>query len=207
MSELPSGTVTFLFTDIEGSTRLWEKFPEAMRQALARHDALLREAIENNNGHLVKSTGDGLLAVFATAPETLQAAFSAQQALHQERFEQIGSLQVRMALHTGAAEERDNDYFGPALNRAARLLAIGHGEQVLLSMPAEELVKGNLPEGCALRDMGSHRLKDLSQPEHVFQLIHPDLPSEFPPLRSLQAFANNLPMQLTSFIGREKESE
>src|SRR5579871_6854216 len=207
MSELPSGTVTFLFTDIEGSTRLWEKFPEAMRQALARHDALLREAIENNNGHLVKSTGDGLLAVFATAPETLQAAFSAQQALHQERFEQIGSLQVRMALHTGAAEERDNDYFGPALNRVARLLSIGHGEQVLLSMPAEELVKDSLPEGCSLKDMGSHRLKDLQQPEHVFQLIAPDLPAEFPPLRSLQAFANNLPNQLTSFIGRDKEIE
>jgi len=207
MPDLPSGTVTFLFTDIEGSTRLWEQYPETMRSALARHDALLRESIESHNGHVFKTVGDAFCAAFATASDALRSILAAQKALQQESWEEIGSLRVRMAMHTGAAEERDNDYFGPALNRVARLLSIGHGEQVLLSMPAEELVKDSLPEGCSLKDMGSHRLKDLQQPEHVFQLIAPDLPAEFPPLRSLQAFANNLPNQLTSFIGRDKEIE
>src|SRR5579871_185076 len=156
---LPAGTLTFLFTDIEGSTRLWEDFPEAMRSALARHDAILKQAIEQHNGFWVKSTGDGLLTAFKTVPEALWAALDAQRYLKSQAWEEPLILRVRMALHVGAVQERDNDYFGPALNRVARLLAIGHGEQVLLSLPAEELVKDNLPEGCSLKDLGSHRLK------------------------------------------------
>src|SRR5579884_1029708 len=196
---LPTGTVTFLFTDIEGSTKLWEQYPEAMRQALARHDALLRETIEQQNGHVFKTIGDAFCAAFATAPEALAAALAAQRALLAGSWPGDLCLRVRIALHTGAVEHRDGDYFGPPLNRVARLLAIGHGGQVLLSQATRDL----LPPDAPLTDKGSHRLKDLQQPEHVFQLVAPDLPSEFPPLRSLRN--TNLPVQTTSFIGREQE--
>src|SRR5581483_411596 len=130
---LPTGIVTFLFTDIEGSTRLWEQHPEAMRSALARHDALLRSAIESYNGVVFKTVGDAFCAAFSTAPEALAAALAAQQALHAQDWTDVGGIRARMALHTGNAEERDGDYFGQPLNRVARLLAIGHGGQVLLS--------------------------------------------------------------------------
>ena len=202
---LPTGTVTFLFTDIEGSTKLWEQFPDQMRTALARHDALLREAIESHNGQVFKTVGDAFCAAFSAPIQALTAVLAAQQALAAEPWPDETPLRVRMALHTGAAEERDNDYFGSCINRVARLLAIGHGGQVLLSEVTEGLVRESLPEGCRLQDLGSHRLKDLQLPEHVFALLSLDLPSDFPPLRSLQAYANNLPVQLTSFIGREKE--
>ena len=204
---LPTGTVTFLFTDIEGSTRLWEQHQEQMRSALACHDAILREAIEHHNGYVFKTVGDAFCAAFPTASDALASALSAQQTLIAEPWPAETPLRVRMALHTGQSQERDNDYFGPPINRVARLLSIGHGEQVLLSQAAYDLVHERLPEGCTLRDMSAHRLKDLLTPEHVFQLLHPALPSDFPPLRSLQAFANNLPVQWTSFIGREKEIE
>ena len=203
--KLPTGTVTFLFTDIEGSTRLWEQYPEAMGKALARHDALLREAIESHNGVVFKTIGDAFCAAFPTALEALQSALSAQQALVTEPWPQETPIRVRIALHTGTAQERDRDYFGRPVNRVARLLAIGHGEQVLLSQATYEQAHDHLPQGYHLKDLSSHRLKDLQQPEHVFQLVAAGLPSAFPPLRSLQAFANNLPVQLTSFIGREKE--
>jgi predicted ATPase/class 3 adenylate cyclase len=196
---LPSGTVTFLFTDIEGSTSLWEHYPVPMRQALALHDALLRATIESHHGHVFKSVGDAFCAAFPTAPDALAAARAAQIALLAQDWTRVGALRVRMALHTGAAEERDGDYFGPPLNRVARLLAIGHGGQVLLSQAARDL----LPADASLTDQGTHRLKDLQQPEHVFQLCAPDLPSEFPPLRSLRN--TNLPLQTTSFIGRDQE--
>ncbi|HZO87834.1 MAG TPA: adenylate/guanylate cyclase domain-containing protein, partial [Chthonomonadaceae bacterium] len=136
----PTGTVTFLFTDIEGSTRLWEQHPEAMRSALARHDALLRQAIEGNNGLVFKTMGDAFCAAFHSATEGLAAALSAQRALVAEPWQEGLSLRVRMALHTGNAEERDGDYFGQPLNRVARLLAIGHGGQVLLSAATQTLV-------------------------------------------------------------------
>ncbi|HZT42943.1 MAG TPA: adenylate/guanylate cyclase domain-containing protein [Chthonomonadaceae bacterium] len=177
---LPGGTITFLFTDIEGSTRLWEQFPEAMCQALARHDALLKEVIESYYGYVFKTVGDAFCAAFSTASEALMAALTAQQALLKEEWQGIGRLRVRMALHTGIAEERDNDYFGPALNRVARLLSIGHGEQVLLSQAACRHARDHLPPGCSLQNSGTHRLKDLELPEHVWQLLHPDLPAEFP---------------------------
>ena len=207
MPDLPSGTVTFLFTDIEGSTKLWEQHQEMMRATLARHDALLREAIEGNNGHVFKTVGDAFCAAFPTASYALASALSAQQALVAEPWPQATPLRVRMALHTGSAEERDNDYFGSPVNRVARLLSTGHGGQVLLSLPAQALVKESLPDGCRLLDMGSHRLKDLQKPEHVFQLLAPGLRADFPPLRSLDTLLTNLPIQLTSFIGRDKEVE
>src|SRR5262245_8725255 len=133
MVSLPSGTVTFLFTDIEGSTSRWEHHPEAMRTALARHDALIRAAIADYGGHVVKTMGDAFHAAFARAPDGVAAAAAAQRRLQAESWGEIGDLRVRMTLHTGAAEERDGDYYGPPLNRAARLLATGHGGQVLLS--------------------------------------------------------------------------
>src|SRR5215475_3400586 len=175
MSDLPTGTVTFLFTDIEGSTRLWEEQPDTMKVTLARHDALLRAAIETNGGVVFKTIGDAFCAAFATAPEALEAALAAQQSLHQVRAG-VGSdlrLKVRMALHTGAAEQREGDYFGQPLNRVARLLAAGHGGQVLVSEATQAVVGNSLPTGSSLSDLGMHRLKDLQQPEHVWQLTSP----------------------------------
>jgi predicted ATPase/class 3 adenylate cyclase len=201
----PTGTITFLFTDIEGSTRLWEEHPEAMREALGRHDALLREAIGAHHGRVFKTVGDQFCAAFATAPEALAAALTGQRALQAERWPGTGPLRVRMALHTGTAEAREGDYLGPPLNRIARLLEAGHGGQILLSLATQELVRDHLPGESSLRDLEEHRLKDLTRPERVFQLLHPDLQANnFPPLRSLAAFTHNLPAQLTSFIGREQ---
>jgi predicted ATPase/class 3 adenylate cyclase len=202
---LPSGTVTFLFTDIEGSTQLWEQYTEAMRGLLARHDALLAEAIAAHNGVVVKTTGDGLLAAFAQASDGLAAARAAQQILLAEDWGAVGGLHVRMALHTGVAEARDGDYYGPTLNRAARLLATGHGGQILLSRATAELVQDHLPDNVALRDLGMHRLKDLSRPEQIFQLVASDLPGDFRSLRTLDARPNNLPVQPTALIGREQD--
>jgi predicted ATPase/class 3 adenylate cyclase len=206
-SRPPEGTVTFLFTDIEGSSQLWERHPQAMRDALEHHDALLSQAIQTHGGLVFKTVGDAFYAAFATAPAAVAAALGAQQALLTEDWGDTGPLRVRMALHTGIAETREGDYFGPSLNRVARLLDAGHGGQVLLSLPTEELVRDELPEGTSLRPLGEHRLKDLVRSEQVFQLLHTDLPASFPPLRSLAAFTHNLPLQWSSFIGREKEME
>jgi predicted ATPase/class 3 adenylate cyclase len=210
MSALPSGTVTFLFTDIEGSTRLWEERPDAMRVALARHDDLLRETIATHKGHVFKTMGDAFCAVFPRAADAVAAALSVQQELHRAQRAAAGAegepaLKVRMAVHTGEVEEREGEYSGPVVSRVARLLATGYGNQVLLSVATEALVHDVLPAGASLRDLGSHRLRDLQRPEQVFQLLHPDLAAEFPPLRSLESVPNNLPRQLTSFIGRERE--
>src|SRR5918993_578079 len=205
MEGLPTGTVTFLFTDIEGSTRLWERNPEPMQQALARHDQIFRDAIEEHGGYVFKTVGDAFCAAFPTAPDALETALDTQRRLLSSEWEESGPLKVRMALHTGAAEERDGDYFGPTLNRVARLLSAAYGGQVLLSLPAQELVRDRLQAETTLRDLGEHRLKDLFRPERVFQLSAPDLPSEFPPLKTLEAYRNNLPLQPTPLIGREKE--
>jgi predicted ATPase/class 3 adenylate cyclase len=205
MTGAPTGTVTFLFTDIEGSTRRWESDPAGMRAAFARAEAIVRQAIERNGGYAYKMIGDAFQAAFATAPQGLQAALDAQRALHEEWPEGAGELKVRMALHTGATEERGNDYVGPALNRVARLLGAAHGGQTLLSQVTYELVRDGLPPEVELRDMGEHRLRDLTRPEHVFQLVAPGLPSEFPPLRTLDSRPNNLPLQPTPLIGRERE--
>ena len=203
---LPSGTVTFLFTDIEGSTTRWDRHEHAMGSALARHDTLLRESIAAHNGHVFKTVGDAFCAVFPTAPEALAAALTAQQKLVAEPWHQdLEGVRVRMALHTGVAEQREGDYFGTTLNRVARLLATGHGGQTLLSQATYELVRDHLPYGADLRDLELHRLKDLQRPEHVYQLLHSDLPADFPKLRSLDPLRNNLPIQATSFVGRDKE--
>ena len=207
MRQPPTGTVTFLFTDIQGSTSLWESDPDAVRPALARHDQIVRQAITQHSGYVFKTVGDAFCAAFPTAPEALQAAHMAQLALTDETWQTETALRVRMALHMGNAEERDGDYFGPPLNRVARLMAAGHGGQTLLSAATQELTRDALPSSASLLDLGPHRLKDLGRPETVFQLLHPSLPAEFPPLSSLDnpSLPNNLPQQVTSFIGREAQ--
>src|ERR1700674_194749 len=172
VAELPSGTVTFLFTDLESSTRLWEQHPEAMRPALARHDAIMRDAIEGHDGVVVKTTGDGFHAAFGTAHDAVNAAVAPQLALAEGPSEVTGPLRVRMGLHTCEAELRDGDYYGSAVNRAARLMSAAHGGQVVVSAATSELVRGGPVE---LVDLGEHRLRDLSEPERVFQIAHPAL--------------------------------
>jgi predicted ATPase/class 3 adenylate cyclase len=203
---LPTGTVTFLFTDVEGSTRLWEQHPEAMQTALARHNALITDGIQQHRGIVIKSRGEGdsVFAVFSRATDAIAAASLLQQTLQAEPWPSEALLRVRFALHTGEATVHDGDYFGAVVNRCARLRAAGHGGQVLLSQATLDEVQSALPQNLGFRDLGAHRLKDLQQPEHLFQLLHPNLPADFPPLRSLEAFAHNLPAQLTSFIGREQ---
>jgi predicted ATPase/class 3 adenylate cyclase len=205
VAELPSGTVTFLFTDLESSTRLWEEQADAMRGALARHDELIRDAIASNSGYVVKATGDGFHAAFATAQDAVSAAVQAQRALGEERWQETGPLRVRMGVHTGSAEQRDGDYFGPALNRAARLMGVAHGGQVVMSQAAADLARDALHEDVQLTDLGEHRLRDLSRPEHVYQVNAPGLLREFASLTSLDAFPGNLPLQVSSFVGRDRE--
>jgi len=160
MASPPTGTLPFLFTDIEGSTKLWEDNAPAMQAALARHDELIRRAIEERGGYVFKTVGDAFCAAFPTAPDALEAALETQRRLLSSDWEQSEPFRVRMALHMGAAEERDGDYFGPPLNRVARLMSAAHGGQVLLSLPAQELVRDQLPKGTSLRYLGEHRLKD-----------------------------------------------
>jgi predicted ATPase/class 3 adenylate cyclase len=196
---------TFLLTDIAGSTRLWEEHGDAMGAALAIHDELLREAITSNGGVVVKSMGDGMLAVFERAGSAVDAALRAQRALRDTAWGPTGPLRVRMAIHAGTAESREGDFFGQALNRDARILAIGHGGQVLLSAVAAALTRDRLPPDVDLLDLGSHRLRDLDRPEQVFQVAAADMPREFPALRSLSTRRSNLPVPLTSFVGRRRE--
>jgi predicted ATPase/class 3 adenylate cyclase len=206
-SELPTGTLTYLFTDLEGSTQLWERHPEAMQAALARHDTILQMAVETYQGKIVKTTGDGLHAVFVSASDGVCAALSAQEVIKAENWADIEPLRVRMALHTGEAQLRAGDYYGSAVNRAARLMGIGHGGQILLSQATATLIKDALPPEADMLDLGDHRLNDLTSIEYVYQLSHPKLTNHFPPLRSLGTYAHNLPLQLNSFVGRERELE
>ena len=205
--QLPMGTVTFMFTDIEGSTRLWQQHPEPMRTALVRHDALLGAIVEGHAGAVVKSRGEGdsIFSVFGRASDAVAAACDIQLALLREPWPADMSIRVRMALHTGESELRDYDYYGNTVNRCARLRSIAHGGQILISEATGQLVRDGLAGEISLRELGSHRLKDLQRPEQVFQLIHPDLPTDFPVLNSLDARPHNLPVQLTSFLGREGE--
>src|SRR5204863_9905261 len=177
MAELPTGTVTFLFTDLEGSTRLWEEYPEAMKGALARHDEILRGAIAQNDGHIVKTTGDGVHAAFANAGNALVTARQAQLALADEPWVVTGPLCVRVGIHTGPAEQREGDYYATAVNRAARLMSAAHGGQVIVSLATEELVRDDLADRISLADLGEHRLRDLARAERVYQLCGDDLPS------------------------------
>jgi predicted ATPase/class 3 adenylate cyclase len=205
MAELPTGTVTFLFTDLEGSTRLWREHPEVMQEALARHDKILRTYVEARGGQVVKTTGDGLHAVFGAARGAVGAAGDAQRALSAEVWPLPERLRVRMGVHSGEAEIRDDDYYGTAVNRAARVSAAAQGGQVLVSAATVELVRDALPEELSLVDLGEHRLRDLGSAEHLFQLGGKGLDSEFPPVRSLEAFPTNLRSQVTTFLGRSED--
>ncbi|MBS0319630.1 MAG: hypothetical protein JSR18_03745 [Proteobacteria bacterium] len=184
---LPVGTVTFLFTDIVGSTALWETQREAMRQSLARHDALMRRCIVEHGGHVVKTTGDGFHAVFADAPRAMAAALACQMALLAETWPRDAPIRVRMALHSGSAELRDGDYYGSSVNRAARLAALAHGGQLLLSAVTHGLCCELAPAGVTFNLLGEHKLRGLERSEAVYEARHPGLPGTFPPLQSLLA--------------------
>ncbi len=198
----PESIATLLFTDIEGSTQRWEQHPGEMASALREHDALLHAAIAANGGRVFKTIGDAFCAVFLRPSRALAAAIEAQRALAARDWSSVEGLRVRMAIHAGRVESRDDDYFGPTLNRIARLVSIGHGSQILLSASAAALIGESVPDGVALIGLGEHRLKDLALPENVFQASVGDLQALFPPLRSLSVLPNNLPSQLTSFVGR-----
>ncbi len=205
---LPVGTVTFMLTDVEGSTRLWESVAEVMGAAVARHYELLDEAIARHGGvrPLEQGEGDSVVAAFTRASDALAAALDVQRVFHSEGWPEGASLRLRIALHTAEAQLRDEgNYFGRAVNRCARLRAIAHGGQVVLSRTTRDLALDRLPELADLADLGVHRLRDLGRAEHVFGLVHPDLPAEFAPLRSLDTIPNNLPGELTSFVGRRAE--
>jgi len=216
MPDAPSGTITFLFTDIEGSTSLWERDPTAMRDALVRHDVVIRDAIDRHDGYVVKLTGDGFLAAFGAAHDALSGAIAAQLSLSEQVWGTTEPLSVRMGLHTGEAYARDGDYFGQAPNRAARLMGLANGGQILVSRATEQLVRDGLAERVSLIDVGEHRLRGLTRPERVFQVTHPDLPRSFPSLRSLDESLRVLMAEVSvpfpsrlgaspAFAGREKE--
>lgn len=203
--ELQTGVVTFLFTDIVGSTRLWDRATERMRFALERHDARGRAVVEENHGSIVKHTGDGFLAIFDNPLDALIASLAFQQSIEDRSATSGLPLEVRCGMHAGTVERRANDYFGPAVNHAQRVMDAAHGGQILLSQAVASLVEDRLPAGVALRDLGAVRLRDLTRAQHVYQVVDPRLRQQFPPLRSLEATPNNLPLQVTSFIGRERE--
>ena len=206
MPDPPRGTVAFLFTDIEGSTRLWERDPAAMRRALERHNAILGAAIAAHGGLHFKTIGDAFQAAFPDASSAVAAVVEAQRALAAEPWAETGPLRVRMAIHVGEATPTDRerpDYLAPALNRLARLLSTGYGGQTLLTDVARGLAAASLPENVSLRDLGRHRLRDLLEAEQVWQLVIPGLPETFPPLKTLERHPTNLPLQPTSLVGRE----
>ena len=206
MKHYPSGTVTFLFTDIEGSTKLAQDYPDAMPSLLARHNEILKQAIETHNGFVFQVVGDSFAAAFQNAHDALSAALDAQRSLQSEPW-MPAPVKVRMGIHTGQAEFQENGTYQGylTLSQAQRLMSAGHGGQVLLSFAAQELVREEMPEGLALRDMGERRLKDVVRIEHIYQLIIAGLPEDFPPLKTLDRQLHNLPAQMTSFIGRETE--
>jgi predicted ATPase/class 3 adenylate cyclase len=203
----PAEDVTLLFTDVVGSTQLWETAPTAMSKALARHDQILRSTIESAGGDVFKTVGDAFCAAFAEPSDALASALSTQRALAAEPWPQQVTLRVRIGIHSGPCEQRDEDYFGPTVNRAARLQSVAHGGQVVLSEATASLLEAELPEGVVLRDLGEHRLKDLVRPERVFQLEADGLELRFPPLRSVDnpETGNNLPARLSRFVGRRQE--
>lgn len=207
MSTLPSGTVTFMFTDIEGSTRLWEESRDQMRAALERHDAILSQIIERHSGYTFKTVGDAYCAVFQRAVDAATAAVDIQRAVGAETWDLPRPVRVRIGVHTGEAHERNNDYYGQVVNRVARLEASAHGGQTVVSAVTHEIVRDQVPDGVRFRDLGQHRLKDLTRPQTVFQLEADGLPTDFPPLASLDRHAHNLPVQTTPFIGRQETLE
>lgn len=206
MPELPAGTVTFLFTEITGSASLWEQSQSAMAAALTRHHSLLHEAVVAHHGVVFKTVGDGGHAVFSRAPNAVVAAVTAQRAFQTEPWTTTEPLHVRMALHTGSAEPHAGDYLGQPLNQVTRLLGAAHGGQILLSSVTAELVRDQLPPDLTLRDLGLHRLRDLSRPQPIFQLAAPDLPMDFLPLDTLDPHLHNLPAQANALVDREWET-
>jgi class 3 adenylate cyclase/tetratricopeptide (TPR) repeat protein len=208
----PAGTVTFAFTDIEGSTARWERDRIAMQHAVRRHDAILRTAIAEYRGHVFKTIGDAFCSAFARPQDAVAAMFAAQNMLAAEDFSAVDGLRVRAAINTGAADEREDDYFGPVVNKVSRLLAIGHGGQVLLTAETAALVGGALPLDASLRELGAYHLKDFTEPQRVYQLLAPGLPADFPPLRSLGTLTSDLSIvdmaefhPVPSFSGRDEE--
>jgi predicted ATPase/class 3 adenylate cyclase/DNA-binding CsgD family transcriptional regulator len=203
----PTGTVTFLMTDIEGSTRIWNATPTAAKVAIHRHDRIVLEQVEKNHGQVVEAgrEGDSILAVFRQASDAVACAIEMQRSLRRHEWPPGVEIAVRIAVHTGEAELESGHYVGAPLYRCARLMATAHGGQILISRATQEIVADNLPDGAALRDMGSHRLRDLTRPEHVFQLTHSDLRLEFPPLKSATPEKANLTAPLTTFVGRRSE--
>jgi predicted ATPase/class 3 adenylate cyclase len=207
MGGLPEGVVTFVFTDIEGSTRLWDDAPDTMLEALQQHDDAIDEVVSEHSGVSVKPRGEGdsRFIVFADASNAVAAVSDIQAQLSVVDWATPRPIRVRASVHTGAADLQLGDYYGSAVNRAARLRAIAHGGQTVISGTTWELVQDDLPAGVTATDMGDHALKDLTRPEHVYQLNMPGLPDSFPPLKSLDAVPNNLPQQLTDFVGRDSE--
>lgn len=204
-SNLPRGTVTFLFTDIEGSTQLLQRLKQDYRPLLDTQERILRDAIAQHNGQVVDTQGDSFFAAFPRAGDALDAVVEAQRALAAYEWQASLTVRVRMALHTGEPNIAGDRYLGIDVHRAARICAAGHGGQVLLSQTTRDLVESELPENVTLRDLGEHRLKDLRRPKHLYQMVIGGLPADFPPLKTLDALPNNLPVQLTSFIGRDRE--
>jgi predicted ATPase/class 3 adenylate cyclase len=202
---LPTGTVTFLFTDIEGSTKLVQRLGDGYAQVLGDHCHIIRDAIRAAGGTEVSTEGDSFFAVFPNARGGLEAALAAQRALAVYAWPEGTDLRVRMGLHTGEGKLGGDSYVGLDVHRAARIAAAAHGGQLVISDSTRSMVEGSLPDRAHLRELGAHRLKDLANPERLFQVDVDGLPSEFPALRSLDARANNLPVQLTSFVGRERE--
>ena len=198
--DVPNGIVTFLFTDLEGSTRMWEQAQESMQASLQLHDQILRESISERSGVVFSTAGDAFAAAFHSPEDAVAAAADAQIRLSAQPWPESTPIRARMGVHTGHAQLRDGDYFGPTLNRAARLMSAAHGGQTVVSSATQLLV-----DDARLIDMGEHRLKDLSRPERVWQLVIDGLPITFPPLRTLDAVPTNLPTEVASFVGRETE--
>ena len=200
----PASFTTYLFSDIEGSTRLWELEPDRMRPALAWHDAACRAAVAAHRGVVIKMTGDGVHAAFDDPLDALLTTLAIQEAVAARPSGEI-QLRIRFGMHGGADERRDGDFFGPAVNRAARIMSAAHGGQMLVSEAVAARLVERLPSGVTLRDVGLARLRDLARPERIFQVVDPRFRREFPALRSLESTPNNLPVQVNSFVGRERE--
>src|SRR5690348_10466822 len=205
MAELPTGTVTFLFTDVEGSTRLLRDLGDRYASVLKQHQVIIRQAIAAAGGVEVGTEGDSFFAAFSTAPAAVAAAVAAQRGLAAHAWPAGYPVRVRMGLHTGDGVLSGSDYVGMDVHRAARIASAAHGGQLILSEATRALTEQSLPAGARLRDLGYHRLKDIVHPEHLYDLVVDELPAEFPPPRTLDARPNNLPQQLTSFVGRDDQ--
>ena len=203
--DLPQGTVTLLFTDIEGSTLLLEKLREGYTKVLEEYRSLLRTTFLACSGHEVDTQGDAFFVAFARATDAVFAAVEMQRSLALHTWPTGMAVRTRIGLHTGEPQLSAEGYVGLDVNHAARIMSAGHGGQILLSQTTRDVVNHDLPDRVSLRDLGEHRLKDLQRPTHLYQLVIADLPADFPPLKTLDSRPNNLPVQLTQFIGREKE--